>query len=195
MSLYKEQLKKYLSQVDLKAHAVLSIGGENDDRKYFNSTQVSQWKTLDVDVEFRPDILHDMNKDIVSSEGDTMLPMEYFDSFDAVLAFELWDYIYDPMTAHKNIYELLKSGGLYMGSYPFVYPHHEPIEHDALRYTNSGIIKILTKCGFSDIKITERVATAGRGHLSNFIGAEGMKLAKRLAPYTFPIGYIVEARK
>ncbi len=195
MSLYKNQLKKWLSEISVKGIKALSIGNQNDDKKYFKSAEFEEWVCLDVDSQFQPEIIHDMNIPIVDADGESVLEFELLNSFDHVFAFELWDYIYDPMTAHRNIFDLLTSGGTYMGSYPFVYPHHEPVADDSLRYTNSGIKKLLLAAGFRDIKITSRVATAGRDDLAAFVGAEGMRLAKSLAPYEWPIGYMVEAKK
>lgn len=195
MSLYKNALKNWLAEKSVSGESALSIGNQNDDRKYFKLAEFEKWLSMDVASEFSPDILHDMNKAVITDEGDNSIDYEMLGSFDYVFAFELWDYIYDPMTAHRNIFDLLKSGGTYMGSYPFVYPHHEPVADDSLRYTNSGIRKLLVAAGFRDIQITERVATEGRQFLSAFVGAEGMRLAKSLAPYSWPIGYMVEAKK
>lgn len=195
MSLYKNQLKAWLAQKSVSGNKALSIGNQNDDRKYFAFCDFAEWHNMDIDDQFKPEILHDMNKPLITGEGDNAIDYELLGSYGHVFAFELWDYIYDPMTAHRNIFDLLASGGTYMGSYPFVYPHHEPIAMDSLRYTNSGIRKLLTVAGFTDIKIEERVATEGREFLSAFVGAEGMRLAKSLAPYSWPIGYMVEARK
>lgn len=195
MSLFKEQLKKYLAQIDLKGDLVLSIGSQNDDRNYFKSVNIKEWKTLDIDEAFKPDIIFNMNKPIQEDDGDLNLDHSFNENFDAVLALELWDYIYDPMTAHKNVYTLLKPGGLYIGSYGFIYPHHNPMYTDYLRYTDWAIKKLLTVNRFTDIQITPRVATAGRQHLSKFVGAEGMRLCKELGTYDWPIGYMVQARK
>lgn len=195
MSLYKNALKDWLAQQSVDGYKALSIGGQNDDRKYFKHAGFQYWMTMDISEEFEPSILHDMNHPVITDEGDNSIEYELLGSFDYVFAFELWDYIYDPMTAHRNIFDLLKSGGTYMGSYPFVYPHHEPVADDSLRYTDSGIKKLLMAAGFRDVKITPRVATAGRGALSQFVGLEGMRLAKSLAPYKWPIGYMVEAKK
>lgn len=195
MSLYKDQLISYLKGKDLKGQRILSIGSQHDDRKYFKSVECEKWMTMDISSEFKPDVLYDVNKDLFGFDGDSLLPLEYFDSFDVILAFELWDYIYDPMTAHKNILSLLKTDGLYMGSYPFVYPHHEPVEDDALRYTDFGIKKIMTKAGFRTVEVVERVATLGKENLANFINAEGLRLSKKMQPYSYPVGYIVTGKK
>jgi len=195
MSATKQQLKDFLAKVDLTAQRVLSIGAQHDDRKYFKSVTVEDWQTLDSNEEFKPDILHDMNKVILNDDGDNALDMDLMESFDAVLAFELWEYIYDPMAAHDNIYNLLRPGGVYMGSYPFIYPHHNPMHTDFLRYTDWGIKKILTAVGFREIEITPRVASAGRADLINFVRAEGMRLSKELPSYEWPVGYIVKAKK
>lgn len=194
MSYYKEQLKNYLGKMEVGGRHALSIGSEHDDRKYFKSANFYEWSTLDNDQSLKPDIPWDMNRLIVDMDGDT----DWFDlheHFDFVFAFELWEYIFDPVTAHKNIYFFLNPGGTYMGSYPFIYPLHEPLQQDYLRYTERGIEKILIHCGFSSIKITRRVATKGRAALQEFVAEEGMRMSKKLTNYDWPIGFIVEAKK
>jgi len=188
MSRTKTQLINYLKQIDLKADRVLSIGSQDDDRRYFKSVDVKEWKTLDYNREFNPDYYVDMNYPLIGGEN--------FGEFDFILAFELWEYIWNPYQAHKTIFQMLKSGGTYMGAYAFIYPHHNPPGTDFLRYTDWGIKKFLETCRFKDIKTTERVATEGKSNLQEFVYKEGMKLSKSLmGNYNWPIGYIVEAKK
>lgn len=194
MSYYKEQLKNYLGNMGLQGDSVLSIGAQHDDRKYFAELNYKEWKTLDVNEDFKPDYLWNMNREIMDGEGDTAFH-DVHEHFDIVLAFELWEYIYDPVVAHKNIFALLKPGGTYMGSYPFIYPHHNPVGQDYLRYTDWAIKKLMTVAGFREIKITPRVATKGKLELQEFVLAEGMRLSKELTNYEWPIGYIVEGKK
>ena len=190
MSFYKQQLKDYLAKIDLPAGKILCIGAQSDDKKYFKSVCPGEWKTLDIDDKFKPDILFNMNRSGFDPEaGDRLYQFEEY--FDHVLAFELWEYIYDPVEAHKNIYSFLKPGGVYMGSYPFVYGKHPPNGQDFLRYTDDGIKKILNICGFKDIEIRERATDSNT--LLAFYAREGMRIRNDCGHEV--VGYIVKAKK
>lgn len=192
MSFYKQQLKRYLAEKEIAGKNILSIGNKNDDRDYFKRVECDNWLTMDSNPEFRPDLFWNMNNPVVDADGDT-LHDQYLEDFDYVLALELWEYIYDPLTAHKNIYALLKPGGTYIGSYPFIYGKHNPAGSDYLRYTDDAIYKLLTVAGFSRVNVIPRVATAGYLQLLDFFSDEGMKIRTDLDHQD--IGYIVEAKK
>ena len=190
MSLYKEQLKEMLAEIEISGHSCLSIGAQFDDRKYFKSCDFKHYLTLDNDEQFAPDVLFSMNKPVTDDELDGDFPVNELKDFDAVLALNLWEYIYDPMTAHRNIYQFLKEGGLYMGSYVFVYGKHNPPNTDYLRYTDDGIRKLLTQAYFKDIEIKEIKCN---DLLTSFYQAEGMRIRKDLDHNV--AGYLVTARK
>lgn len=190
MSYYKQQLKEFLAKEKMPEGKILSIGAQHDDRLYFKDYHGQEWKTLDVDREFKPDILFNMNRFGFDVEGDGSL-FEYQEYFDAVFAFELWEYIYSPLEAHKNIFSLLKPGGIYMGSYPFVYGKHNPPGQDFLRYTDDGIKKLLSVAGFHDVEITPRTGVVGS--LESFYAVEEMRVRKDVDHNV--VGYIVKAKK
>lgn len=196
MSYIKQQLKDYLGGIEVAGDAALSIGAQHDDREYFKRCEFKEWMTLDVNRDFTPTLCYDMNKPVMDEAGEPGVEFSYLEKFDYVFAFELWEYIYDPLTAHKNIYSLLKPGGTYMGSYVFVYPHHNPVGKDLFRYTDWGVRRLLEAAGFRDIVIMPRLATAGREDLARFVLNEQMRLSRELAAaYDYPIGYIVTAKK
>ena len=189
MSKIKEQLKDYLKNIGFRKGFALSIGNANDDRKYFSEADFVSWETMDIDRELTPNILHDMNKPLMD-DNEIRLDEALYEKYDYVFAFELWEYIYDPVTAHRNLHYLLKPGGTYMGSYVFVYPKHNPPGMDYLRYTDDGIRKLLETQGFRDIKITPRT---GNELLLDFYDADGMRSRKDIDNTI--TGWIVEAKK
>lgn len=188
MSNYKENLKQIIKKYDLVSPKVLSIGGQVDDRGYFNKTEVEFFRVLDNDTQFNPDVVWDMNKSITDTEGGDVL-FDHYNTYDAVLALNLWEYIFDPVTAHKNIKFFLKQGGLYMGSYVFVYGKHNPAGTDYLRYTDDGIRKILTAAAFKDIQIHPIISN---DLLTTYYESEGLRIRKDIDHNV--AGYFVTAR-
>jgi len=152
MSVYKTNLISITKQEEIKADCILSIGCQEDDKKYFKSFEAKEFYTLDVERSHKPNFLWDMNRPIDDAEPE--LGQDLIEKFDVVLALNLWEYIFDPVTAHRNILNFLKRGGMYIGNYPFIYPQHNPVFMDFLRYTPLGVSKILKEAGFSDIDQT-----------------------------------------
>lgn len=190
MSYTKSQLIEFLKDKEVVCDAAISIGCQHDDRGYFHKFECNRYTTLDSDAEFKPDIQFNMNRPLSEDDGDINIEAVHFNAYDYAFAFELWEYIYDPVVTHRNIYDLLKSGGIYMGSYPFVYPKHNPPGTDFLRYTDDAIRKLLTVAKFTDIEITPRYSESS---LTAFYGAEGMRMRKDVDHDI--VGYIVKAKK
>jgi SAM-dependent methyltransferase len=111
-------------------------------------------------------------------------------NFDYVLALNVWEYIYAPVVAHRNIYDLLKPGGMLIANYPFVYCQHNPTAMDFLRYTPAGVEKILSKIGF---QIIEHKLIKGNQLLNTFYNEDRQKMASGVDHLT--IGSFIKARK
>lgn len=168
---YKQQLIDWLGTKSLKARSVVSIGCQHDDRKYFKSFDCEEYKTIDHNQDFAPSLLHDMNFTLFPDDFEN----EWSDRFDAVLALELMEYIFDPLTAHKNIAGLLKNGGETYISYPFVYGQHPPDGMDYLRYTPDGAEKLLRAAGLT---MVEHVKRFGNDLLPKFYDVDRMRTRK-----------------
>jgi hypothetical protein len=190
MSRYKELLIAHLKTVDLQGERILSIGSQEDDRRYFRSTQYEEWVTLDSDQRFKPGIAMDMNKPIMADDGEVMLDISYCESFDIVLALNLWEYIWNPIVGHENIGYLLKSKGLLVTNYPFIYPMHNPVGMDFMRFTPDGARKLLSLAGF---QIIEETPILGNRTLVQFYQEDGMKMRANEEHRT--IGTIIQALK
>ena len=111
-----------------------------------------------------------------------------------IFCLEVFEYLWRPFQAHKNIFNLLKPGGIAYLSYPTMYPLHNPPKMDYLRYTKNAIEKYLSEAGFKSWEITPRIATNGLGSLSDFYSHERMRPMK----YTkkiFDLGYMCKVYK
>lgn len=190
MSNYRTQINKYLSNQEITANSILAIGIEQDDKKMFKSVNCQEWVTLDYDPALNPDICHDINKPLMDDDGDIKIDHKYFEHFDVVIALNLFDYIWDPMQAHDNFYNLLKNDGILITNYPFVYPMHKPKGIDYLRFTPDAVNLYLKKSYF---KILERVDILGNELLLDFYQLDGMHKLPEVDHRL--IGMIIKAKK
>lgn len=186
MSSYKTQIIDYFKNQELVADKILSIGNQEDDKRYFKKVICKEWLTLDFDPKFKPDFYHNMNAPV--DEGSVMV--KPFETFDAVIALNLFEYIWNPVVTHETIKFLLKEGGILITNYPFVYPQHKPIGTDYLRYTPEGARKILHNTGFT---VIEQCAILGNENLTDFYVKDGMKT--RAGTNHNITGIIIKAKK
>jgi len=87
-----------------------------------------------------------------------VISKKYKEHFDQLFMIEVSEYLFDPITALRNINELLKKGGLLYISFHFIYPQHSPKGLDYLRYTPAGAEKLLREAGFKIIENIPRVS-------------------------------------
>lgn len=176
-SFSRELLESWLKTIDVKCDRVLDIGGSQLPIKgRTKSWEVKDYKILDLEQPHiekqKADIIYDLNciDDFYANE---------YKYFDIAFCLEVSEYWYDPRSALRNINSFLKTGGILYLSTHFVYPVHNPVEDDCLRYTRNGIIKLLEKTGFKVEEIKEREMTnSGKNFLDDFIGNERMRPAK-----------------
>jgi hypothetical protein len=145
-SSYRDTLNQWLLTVEVKAFSVLDIGGSQEKVKdRVKSWDVEHYTIADLADPHaespQPDIVMDLNKRF---QGD-IVPQEM------IFCLEVFDYVYDPMTAFKNIQRWLDHGGVAWVTFPFAYPLHNPYEDDSLRYTEFGIRR-LAKAAYLDIE-------------------------------------------
>ncbi len=207
-SLYRQQLESWLKKQHIDAVNVLDVGGgQLPVDKRVGSWSVKNYKLLDNDAQYKPDYFHDLNQPVrfahtqvdeaIGQKGDGRLYEDDFwmpGAYDAIFCLEVFEYIYDPVTAHRNLGELLCPGGVAYISYPTWYPLHNPPGIDYLRYTKNAIEKLLSVSGFETWEITPRIATDGVKALADFYSKEQMR-PMREEPAVFDIGYLVKAYK
>jgi len=142
-SSYRNTLNQWLAELDVKADTVLDIGGSQEKLPpRVKSWDVKEYKIADLPSPHkdspRPDIEMDLNK-----------PFGNLRHYDVIFCLEVFDYIYDPMQAMKTISLLLDTNGTAWVTFPSVYPNHQPIEDDALRYFPGGIKKLAEAAGLT----------------------------------------------
>ena len=120
---------------------------------------------------------------------------KYKEYFDQIFCLEISEYLFDPIIALKNLNNLLKINGILWMSFCFLYPVHQPIENDNLRYTKAGIIKLLTEAGFKvDYIKSRKMKSESYKFYQQFLKSEGMHASKQYHDHD-DIGYLVRAIK
>lgn len=69
------------------------------------------------------------------------------DKFDLIIADQVWEHLLWPHRATKNVYEMLRPGGYFLVTTPFLIRVHA-IPHDCTRWTENGMKHFLAECGF-----------------------------------------------
>ena len=183
MSWYREQLEQWLSELDVSANTVLDIGGAQGhvDRR------VKNWNVKNYEVLDLPEC------DIAAygiKKNEWIV--ERKDTADIIFCLEVFEYLINPTLAIENISYMLKQGGKAYITFAFIYPHHNELEFDSLRYTESGIKRFADEAGLKITNIWYR--TDKSGLLNAFYNADGMRKAKQYDHHDVT-GFIVEFTK
>ena len=96
---------------------------------------------LEYDKYVKPDLLWDGKK----------MPIKD-NSYNTIIATEVLEHCFEPEILLKEIYRVLKPGGLLFFTVPFVWNLHET-PYDAYRYTPFALERHLLNSGFKDIKL------------------------------------------
>jgi SAM-dependent methyltransferase len=173
-SFYRQQLETYLKTLDIKADLLYDIGGKQ------KSVQ-GRTKSWDVKKIVCLDI----------PEYDLNYPQEVKEPADVIMCLEVFEYIFNPAQAFLNLAQAMKKSGRAIVSFPFVYPLHNEVEYDSLRYTITGIKRLAAYAGLTIVKVTPRKTKTGT--LVKYYAEDGMRPAK---DHDHNItGYIIEFTK
>ena len=184
------QLEKYIRSLKNIKGKILDIGGSQNPiikRLNKNELYIDDYKILDLDnpheCKEKPDYVGNLNLDLY---GGIKYIKNYF---DIVFCIEVFEYLWNPVQALNNINLLLKNGGILYFSSHFIYPVHNPIEQDYLRYTPRGIEKLLEETGF---KILEMKPRLFKDYIN--LKIDGMRPAKDYNKHQWQ-GCIIKAQK
>jgi SAM-dependent methyltransferase len=147
--LLNECLARY-SNVFFGASVVLDVGGKRElGTKGFQYPveNAGTWINLNIEAKTNPDVVADA----------TRLPLPD-NSVDVVVCTEVLEHLNVPTLCIDEIWRVVKSGGMFIGSAPFVFPvHGDP--NDYYRYTESGLRSLL--CKFSAVEIESMGGSLG----------------------------------
>lgn len=154
-SSYRIELDKWLGQLDVKADRVLDIGGAQEKMPpRVKSWDVKEYLIADLPEPHKDSPKPDIEMDLNYDEYDILI--SEVGKYDLIFCLEVFDYIFDPMTAIKTIQTLLKDGGTAWVTFPSFYPLHQPVEDDALRFMPGGIVKLAEAVGLSVEQMIKR---------------------------------------
>lgn len=189
MSFFRDQLEEWLKQLEVAANRVIDVGGAAKPVK----GRTASWNVGSYIV--ADNLLEDDNaKDqtVVMLDLNAPLPEDWGHTADAVFVLEVMEYVYDPMTAMRNLARMVEPGGRLYISFPFVYPMHKPLGSDFLRYTEEGVMALLLSAGFKIRELRPRVARDPE-LLNAFYSSDGMH--SRRDDTVSHTGYLVIADK
>lgn len=154
-SSYRMELDKWLSQLDVKADRVLDIGGSQLPVKgRTKSWDVKEYLIADLPEPHigspKPDIELDLNSFYSAIPVDD----KYYEYFDVIFCLEVFDYIWNTYFAFEEIECRLNKTGSAWITFPSIYPLHQPVKDDALRYMPGGIEKLADSVG---LKIAQMI--------------------------------------
>jgi SAM-dependent methyltransferase len=133
------------------------------------------------------------NTDIADLHWDAKtIPLES-ETIDSAMATEVLEHSFHPNETLGEIFRVLKPGGTFFFTVPFIWPLHE-VPYDAYRYTPFSLRMLLENAGFEQIEIKSlggwhasfaqmlglwATESSLNGYKKKFI----LKLAKKLIPY------------
>lgn len=79
------------------------------------------------------------------------LPDKYKNTFNSVIMVSVLEHVDNPFEVCAAVYEILKPGGYFFNSTPFIFPHH-PSPNDNYRYSPNGLKIVHEKCGFIPVE-------------------------------------------
>lgn len=160
MSETRKQLEEWLGTLQISGN-VLDVGGsQNPIDARVQEWEVDDYKILDLQQPHETKRMQDIVVDIQEFiDWGQKFWFEYLNEFDVAFCIEVSEYWWHPVRAIENIRKFLKRDGVLYISFHFVYPVHNPVDQDYLRYTPRGAEKLLQEAGFEIVQHVSRVGS------------------------------------
>jgi SAM-dependent methyltransferase len=123
-----QEVKKFIESLECSRLDVLEISGQREHKFNFHSYRTVHYPEYDV------------------CEG----PLES-ESFDLVIAEQVFEHIRHPGRAASHVFQMLRSGGIFVITTPFLLKVHK-YPMDNYRWTEDGIRILLETAGFSILR-------------------------------------------
>lgn len=171
-SSYRIELDNFLKEQRVNTHTIFDVGGAQlpvKDR--LDECIYSEYKIIDLPDPHKdsqkPDIAFNLEEDHWGKDKPKA---------NVVFCLEVFDYIVLPDVALSNLANMLKPGGIAYVTFPFIYPTHQPLEAEGLRYTENAIRRLAKIAGLRVSYIVPRRPETNL--LTSFYSAERMRIAK-----------------
>ena len=133
-----EHMRSTLPKISGK---VLNLGG--------GEGQYSSWfgpscQVVNADLYSEADIVMDANE---------IFPINN-EEYDCVFSTYVMEHLFEPKNMVNESYRILKKGGKFIFTVPFLYPYH-PSPNDCFRFCKDGLEHMLSEAGFSKFEMTE----------------------------------------
>ena len=84
---------------------------------------------------------------------DLERPFKLKKGYDAVTCFNVLEHVYDYQNVIRESYKVLKKGGVFVATIPFLVRYH-PAPEDYWRFSKTSLERILKEAGFTKIEVT-----------------------------------------
>ena len=190
-SSYRASLESWLKDLSIDCETVIDLGGSQlPVNNRVKSFKCNNYYILDMNmphkVEQPPIATIDLNNSATNQQGSG-----YMGFGDVVFCLEVFEYIYRPEVALNWIRKFLNKNGTAYVTFPFMYPMHEPMADDCLRYTLSGITKLAHLADLDIISVIPRRPETDQ--LLRFFSVERLRAAKGHDHNV--LGWIVEFKR
>lgn len=101
--------------------------------------------------DYTPTDVEKRNEHSIIADANTALPFQD-ETYDLVMMIEVLEHLHTPRTAISESFRVLKRGGVFAATVPFVWKLHEE-PNDFHRYTKYALEKYLREAGFESIEI------------------------------------------
>jgi len=169
----RKTLELYLPTVLLKhtRGITLEVGAKHSPfKKHINYTV---YETIDISPNWKPTFCEDLHT--------TRLPAN---TYDTVIAIEVLEHLHSPQKAIHQIRRLLKKGGAFIATTPFIYPYHG-VPHDMYRFTEYGLRHLL-----KDFQNVEIIVRGNRVHVLIDLLCSWHKIFGLLKIFLWPLAYL-----
>ena len=114
------------------------------------------------------------------------------ESLDAIICTEVLEHVTDPMLAVREMWRVLKPGGILLASAPFLWPWHGTADyHDYWRFTHEGWARLMAPFASVEIRAT-RWTDEGKACADLVRRFEGMGMRDETVGVT---GYLIKGVK
>lgn len=137
---------KWIKQLGRENLTVLDVGGRYQPYRPLLGASVARYVAVDL-----------IQTGLVTVVADGQALPFAPGSFDVVIATQVMEYLREPLVAARQIHDVLKPGGVFLGSFAACAPRF--VEEECWRFTRTGLRALLS--AFAQVEIVPELYSAG----------------------------------